>query len=59
MGINFPSSPTAGQVFKSGKTSYTFTNGVWRASNPTAKPFNYLVNPAFQISQENGDNLGA
>jgi hypothetical protein len=59
MGINFPSSPSAGQKFMSGKTLYTFTNGVWRASLGTALPYNYLVNPAFQISQENGDNFGS
>ena len=59
MGINFPSSPTPGQKLTIGKTVYTFTNGSWRpAPLGTAAPFNHFINPALQISQENGVAVG-
>jgi hypothetical protein len=55
MAINFPSSPTEGQKFIQGTAAYTFTGGVWSAAQlGTALPFNYIVNPAIQISQEAG-----
>ena len=58
MAINFPSSPTEGQKFTSGLVVYTFSGGVWNAALlETALPFNYIVNPSFQISQENAGNL--
>jgi len=58
MAINFPSSPTEGQKFYSGTVVYTFSGGVWNAGPlDTALPFNYLVNPAFQISQQNGTTI--
>jgi hypothetical protein len=58
MAINFPSSPTEGQKFTSGLVVYTFSNGVWNAAPlDTALPFNYLVNPAMQISQQKGTTI--
>jgi hypothetical protein len=59
MAINFPAAPTEGQKFEQGATLYTFTSGVWNASPlPTALPFNYIVNPCFQISQQNARTTG-
>jgi len=56
MALNFPSSPTEGQKFISGSVVYTFLGGVWNAAPlDTALPFNYVVNPAMQISQQNGN----
>lgn len=58
MAINFPSSPTEGQKFYSGTVAYTFSGGVWNAARlDTALPFNYLVNPAMAISQQNGTSI--
>jgi hypothetical protein len=60
MAIDFPSSPTDGQKFTSGKALYTFSSalGAWSAAAlGTALPFNYLLNPAMQVSQENGNTL--
>lgn len=57
MGINFPNVPVEGQLLTvSPKLVYRFNSGVWRniSGNQTALPFNYVVNPAMQISQENG-----
>lgn len=52
MALDFPSSPSEGQIF----SGFIFTGGLWQ-SVPirTALPFNYIVNPAMQISQQNGD----
>jgi hypothetical protein len=65
MGINFPSSPTAGQVFSvpaqfakspyGNGPSYRFSSGAWRKAAGTALRANKFVNPAMQISQERGD----
>jgi hypothetical protein len=53
MAINFPSSPTEGQAY----SGYRYLNGAWQKS-PTGMALekNYIVNPAMQISQENGTN---
>lgn len=59
MAINFPNSPTEGQVHSTGTANYTYKNGVWeRALKGTALPFNYLVNSSMQVSQQNGDTGG-
>jgi hypothetical protein len=51
--LNFPSSPTENQVFG----SYTFKSGKWMrtlaAPAATAERFNLLINPSFQMSQQN------
>ena len=60
MAINFPNSPSNGTFFQSGKAYYKYTGGVWMAWPwGTALPHNYLVNPSFQVSQQNGDNAGS
>lgn len=59
MGINFPSSPTAGQVFLNGSTKYTFTSGAWRATAlGTALPYNFVINGQHIVSQQNGRTAG-
>ena len=64
MGFNFPNSPVQGQLYEpvSGY-SYVFQDGVWRVVESvqigTALPMNRLVNPAMQISQENGTAAGS
>jgi hypothetical protein len=51
MALNFPSSPTEGQVFN----GFVYRSSTWRrAATKTALPKNYFVNPTFQISQQNG-----
>ena len=58
MAISFPASPTNGQKFTSGTTVYTYSTatGAWDAAKlDTALPFNFFVNPSFQISQQNGN----
>ena len=57
--INFPNAPAQGQTFSPpGGYQYIWLDGVWRvveaSQNLTALPRNRLVNPCFQISQENG-----
>jgi hypothetical protein len=61
MAINFPSSPTNGQTLVAGALTYVYnsTTGAWNVVKRTAKPFNLLVNPAFQMSQQNGNNQGS
>src|SRR5262245_16743685 len=61
MALNFPSSPSEGQVYLApgGKVRYRYTSGAWLAESwGTALPFNYLVNGGMGISWENGDNAG-
>jgi len=57
--IDFPASPTENQMFQApGGPRYVYSNGAWRMSDPgppgTAQTRNRIVNPAFQIGQENG-----
>lgn len=55
MAINFPSSPTEGQIFNNGKVRYTYRSGAWMANLiGTAQSFNLVVNPSFQAGQQNG-----
>lgn len=57
MGINFPSSPVEGQVYKATTLNdlfFTFTNGKWEATPKRAQAFNFITNNAFQVSQEIG-----
>ena len=56
MAIDFPSSPNDGQKFYQKGTLYSWVaaKSRWDAAPlTTALPFNLLVNPAFQISQQN------
>jgi len=55
MALDFPSSPTNGQAFYplGGPVwVYNSTLGVWKRNAGTASPMNKLVNPAFQIAQQ-------
>jgi hypothetical protein len=59
--INFPSSPTNGQQLVVGNMLYTYSSvvGAWNGSKQaTARPYNYVVNPSFQISQQNAGTAG-
>jgi hypothetical protein len=59
MAVNFPDTPSEGQAIQVGMSIYTYTSGRWlQRPYPRARPFNYLINPAFQISQEQGSNFG-
>jgi|SRR5262245_11181539 len=61
MAMNFPSSPTDGQEFVVNKVIYTWSSatGTWQAGKTgTARPFNFIVNPAMLISQQNGNTAG-
>lgn len=58
MAFDFPSSPSEGQAYSpSGGPRYVYKSGVWKADLPYS-PFefqrNRVINPAFQVSQENG-----
>ena len=57
MAINFPSSPTEGQILNVVPgNSFIFKDGFWQpAPLKTALPKNYVVNPCMTVSQENGD----
>ena len=60
MALDFPSSPTNGQLFYplGGPVwVYDSTVGGWKRNAGTALPMNKLINPAMQISQENGDTI--
>jgi len=61
MAIDFPSSPTEGLIFNvSSGRSFVFRSGVWvPAPLKTALPRNYIINPAMQISQQNGRTQSA
>lgn len=49
MALNFPSSPSEGQVY----SGYVFSGGLWKpAPIRTALPFNYFVNPTMLVSTE-------
>ena len=63
MGFNFPNSPTPGQLYTPvGGYQYVYLDGVWRVvespqSVGTAQTRNRIVNPAMQVSQENGTTV--
>ena len=61
MAFDFPSSPTEGQVHnQSPGVSFVYRSGAWTpAPMKTALPKNYVVNPAMQISQQQGNVSGA
>ena len=61
MGINFPSSPSEGYVIwqNNGDRTFVYKSGVWTKNAGTALPTNLFVNPAFQISQQNGVTNGS
>ena len=55
MGVNFPSSPSEGQVLNIvGAPTYIYRSGVWIKKDGTAQPYNRIINPAMQVSQERG-----
>jgi len=56
VGFNFPNSPSEGYIWWFGDNIRTtiFSNGKWTRRAGTALPKNYLVNPAFQISDQGG-----
>lgn len=64
MAFDFPAAPTNGQTFRPpGGPTYVFQSPVWQALSadtplPTAQARNHIVNPAFQISQDNGNTTG-
>lgn len=60
MAIDFPASPTVGQIFNASPgVSFVYQTGKWqRAPMKTALPKNYIVNPAMQISQQNTNAAG-
>ena len=49
--LDFPSSPTEGQVFRPGApvSNYTYRSGTWIKNAGTASSYNRVVNPAMQI----------
>lgn len=56
MALDFPSSPTEGQVFNvEGLPNYIYRSGVWSRNYGTASPYNRIINPSFLISQQNGN----
>jgi hypothetical protein len=64
MSFNFPNVPIEGQIVTfTGGISYIYQSGVWNryiaGSGLTAETRNRIVNPAMQISQENGTTEAA
>src|SRR5262245_3545571 len=61
MAINFPSSPTEGQIFNASPgLSFIYGGGTWaQAPIKTALPRNYVINPSMMVSQQNGDASSA
>jgi hypothetical protein len=64
MAIDFPASPTEGQVFipttaTSSGPIFIYKSGKWTRNSGTANRFNKIVNPTMQISQQNGNTSGA
>jgi hypothetical protein len=66
MAFNFPNSPTEGQIYTDATSGaqYIYRNGVWMQSSAaqiklSAQTRNRIVNPAMQISQENGNAVGS
>jgi hypothetical protein len=58
MGINFPSSPTLDDTLVSGGSTYRWNGTLWNLEKGllTADRYNYVVNPAMQMSQDKGDD---
>src|SRR6478609_9014481 len=61
--IDWPSSPTPGQIFNSGTGPIYIWDGVaWSLvtqATRTARQNNIIVNPAMAVSQENGTTAGS
>ena len=61
MGVNFPTAPANGATTTVGNITYVYNSakGAWlpQPRYPVAEPMNYILNPAFQIGQENGVNF--
>jgi hypothetical protein len=55
MAVDFPASPTNGQVYN----GYVYQSGAWNRAATTALPKNYIVNPCMQISQQFGNTAMA
>jgi len=62
MAMDFPNAPAEGAVYApAGGPTYIYQSGIWvaqaipYATVPTARSRNRIVNPAMQISQENGN----
>jgi hypothetical protein len=56
MAVNFPNSPTVGQKFNAAGRTYQYNNSLWEVlPYQTALSKNRVINPAMQVSQQNGD----
>ena len=62
MAFDFPASPVENQIYTpAGGPSYVWRSPAWRINNPSLGADtrrNRIVNPAMQISQENGNTAG-
>ena len=58
MALEFPDSPTAGQLYDSGGRRWRYDGAQWLAEDFTALPKNMIVNGAMLISQQNGNVAG-
>ena len=62
MAFDFPSSPVENQIYTpAGGPSYVWRSPAWRINSPSLGADvrrNRIVNPAMQISQENGNTVG-
>lgn len=58
MAFDFPSSPVEGQVYRpANATNWIYRTGEWIRMRGYALPYNRIMNPAFQISQQNGNTV--